>query len=84
VNWTGAVGYNPTTIAYRNPPAGTDNPNTAFDVFFGPYREQQATAQELFYDEIRWADTFSDAQPVPEPEALCTSDLLILSLCRRQ
>ena len=67
VNWTGTVGYDPGTIPYKNPPAGTDNPNSAFDVFFGPYREQQSTTQEFFFDEIRWADTFADAQPAPEP-----------------
>jgi hypothetical protein len=84
VNWTGAVGYDPTTIPYKNPPAGTDNPNTAFDVFFGPYREQQSTTQELFYDEIRWADTFVDAQPAPEPGCLCLPSLMILSSRRRR
>ena len=75
IGWTGAVGYDPTTIPYNNPPAGTANPNAAFDVFIGPYREQQSTRQQFFYDEVRWADTFAQATPVPAPEpgaaALC-------------
>ena len=66
--WTGDVGYDPTTIPYHNPPAGTDFPNTAFDVFFGPYREQQTTSQQFYFDEIRWSDTFAEATPVAAPE----------------
>ena len=51
VNWTGAVGYDPTTIPYENPPQGTANPNTKFDVFLGPYRPIQDTEQTEFFDE---------------------------------
>ena len=72
-DWTGSVGYDPTTIPYKNPPAGTSPPNSLFDVFFGPYREQQATTQTFYFDEIRWADTYADASPVPgvpEPSSL--------------
>ena len=44
VDWSGAVGYDPTTIPYKTPPVGTANPNNAFDVFFVVrYREQQST-----------------------------------------
>ena len=72
VDWTGSDAYDPSTIPYKNPPAGTDNPNSAFDVFVGPDRPQQSTEQTELFDDIRWADTFADALPVvaPEPSAL--------------
>ena len=69
VDWNGTVGYDPTTIPYKNPPAGAANPNSAFDVFFGPYREQQSTEQEFYFDEIRWADSFASALPIAAPGA---------------
>jgi len=63
ITWTGKVGYDPSTIPYNNPPAGTANPNPNFDVFYGPYRNTQDTKQQMFFDEIRFADTYSDATP---------------------
>jgi len=66
VNWTGAVGYNPSTIPYKNPPEGTADPNSKFDVFLGPYRPVQDTQQEEFWDEARWADDYADAVPIPQ------------------
>ncbi len=70
VNWTGAVGYNPTTIPYNGAPQGTANPNTKFDVFLGPYRPIQDTQQEEFFDEARWADTYADALPISQAEVV--------------
>jgi len=69
MNWTGAVGYNPSTIPY-NPPTGLSNPNQKFDVFLGPYRPTQDTQQEEFFDEARWANTYSDALPIPQAEVV--------------
>jgi hypothetical protein len=63
IAWTGKVGYDPSTIPYKNPPAGTANPNTSFDVFYSPYRNRQNTKQQMFFDEIRFADTYSEAAP---------------------
>ena len=56
VSWTGSVGYNPATIPY-NPSAGTPPPNSLFAVDIGPYRAQQATTQEFFFDEVRHGPT---------------------------
>jgi len=63
IYWTGKVGYDPSTIPYKNPPAGTPNPNNSFDVFYGPYRDRQPTQQQVFYDEIRFTDTYLEALP---------------------
>jgi hypothetical protein len=63
IYWTGKVGYDPSTIPYNNPPPGTNPPNNSFDVFYGPYRDRQTTKQQVFYDEIKFADTFSEASP---------------------
>ena len=63
ITWTGKVGYDPSTIPYKNPPAGTPNPNNAFDVFYGPYRNTQDTKQQMFFDEIKFTDTYSEALP---------------------
>ena len=81
VDWTGAVGYNPSTIPYKNPPQGTANPNTAFDVFFGPYRPTQNTEQIENFDDVRWANTLADATPVPQATVTLspTSSLSVVS-----
>lgn len=63
IAWTGKVGYDPSTIPYKNPPSGTPNPNDAFDVFYGPYRNRQNTKQQMFFDEIKFADTYTEATP---------------------
>jgi hypothetical protein len=88
--WTGSDAYDPTTIPYKNPPPGTPNPNSAFDVFIGPYRDQQNTTQRELFDEVRWADTFADATPqiiVPEPAAqvtaVCATAMWLLQWPRR-
>lgn len=65
VNWSGLVGYNPATIPYNNPPAGTNPPNSAFDVFVGPYRDEQSTQQVEYFDQMRWADSYASALPLP-------------------
>ncbi len=63
VTWTGKVGYDPSTIPYNNPPPGTSNPNQNFDVFYGPYRDRQNKKHQVFYDEVKFADTYSEAAP---------------------
>ncbi|HUB24916.1 MAG TPA: heparin lyase I family protein [Tepidisphaeraceae bacterium] len=77
VDWTGAVGYNPSTIPYKNPPEGTANPNQNFDVFIGPYRTIQDTQQQELFDDVRWANTQADATPVPQAEVVLSSGSLI-------
>jgi len=86
VNWTGAVGYDPSTIPYNNPPEGTANPNSQFDVYVGPYRPSQETEQSEVFDDIRWANDFSDALPVavPEPAALGIMPCSVLLMRRRK
>ena len=80
VDWTGAVGYNPSTIPY-NPPTGQPNPNQKFDVFFGPYRPTQSTEQIENFDDLRWANTLADATPVPQTVVTLspTSSLSVVS-----
>jgi hypothetical protein len=80
VDWTGAVGYNPSTIPY-NPPTGQPNPNQNFDVFFGPYRPTQSTEQIENFDDVRWANTLADATPVPQATVTLspTSSLSVVS-----
>jgi hypothetical protein len=63
VEWTGKVGYDPSTTPYASPPPGTPPPNQAFDVFYGPYRNTQNTRQQMFFDEIKFADTYAAAEP---------------------
>ena len=57
------VGYNPNVNPYPNPPAGTGDPNSKFDCYIGPYRDDQDTQQEEYFDQIRWGSTYSDALP---------------------
>jgi hypothetical protein len=32
-------------------------------VYYGPYRVQQETKQQMFFDEIRLTDTYAEAVP---------------------
>jgi hypothetical protein len=89
MSWTGAVGYNPSTIPYKNPPAGTADPNSAFNVYVGPYRPSQETEQSELFDDIRWASDYSDALPVAVPEpaglgAVCGGALLLRRRARKR
>ncbi len=63
ITWTGKVGYDPSTIPYKNPRAGTPHPNPKFDVFYGPYRDRQDKKHLVFFDEIKFADTYTEAAP---------------------
>jgi hypothetical protein len=63
VNWTGKVGYDPSTIPYNGAPPGTSTPNQNFNVYFGPYRARQNTKQQMFFDEIKFSDTYAEAVP---------------------
>jgi hypothetical protein len=63
VNWTGKVGYDPSTIPYNGAPVGTPTPNQNFNVYFGPYRARQNTKQQMFFDEIKFSDTYAEAVP---------------------
>ena len=63
IAWTGKVGYDPSTLPYKNPPTGTANPNSAFDVFYGPYRNRQFVRHQMFFDEIKFTDTYAEAAP---------------------
>ncbi len=58
IRWNGKIGYDP-SIALN----GQNFPNKTFDVFYGPYREQQNKKHQLFFDEIRFADTWNEANP---------------------
>jgi len=73
MNWTGAVGYNPSTIPYKNPPEGTANPSQNFNVYFGPYRPAQQSEQEELFDDVRWANDYNDAVPVPQGQVVLSS-----------
>jgi hypothetical protein len=84
VNWTGSDAYDPSTIPYKNPPEGTVSPNSAFDVFIGPYRDQQSTEQGELFDDVTWADTFANALPTPEPTTLLLTLLAIPTLLRNR
>jgi hypothetical protein len=89
MSWTGNTCYDPNTIPYNNPPAGTANPLSDFDVFIGMYRTQQNAKQQLFYDSIKWGDTFADTAALtatlPEPMSLATiASALSLVLARRR
>jgi hypothetical protein len=65
VAWTGYVGYDPnSTSAYHWGSGQTPvYPNQSFNVYYGPYRTQQETKQQMFFDEIRLTDTYSEAVP---------------------
>jgi hypothetical protein len=63
VNWTGKVGYDPSTIPYNGAPAGTSTPNHNFNVYLGPYRARQNTKPQMFFDEIKFSDTCDEAVP---------------------
>jgi hypothetical protein len=58
------VGYNPDSTGAYNFGSGTPvEPNPAMNVYFGPYRVQQETTQQFFFDEIRLTDTYTEAVP---------------------
>lgn len=58
-DWLGRVGYGD-GIVY----AGTSyTPNTNFDVFFGPYRPRQMKNLKMYFDQVRYTDTYSEANP---------------------
>jgi hypothetical protein len=63
VNWTGKVGYDPSTIPYNGAPAGTSTPNHNFNAYLGPYRARQNTKPQMFFDEIKFSDTCDEAVP---------------------
>ena len=69
ISWTGKVGYDPSTKPYAGASASTLYPNANFDVFYGPYRERQNRKHQIFYDEIKFADTYSGAALDPIPLA---------------
>ena len=74
MNWTGAVGYDPSTIPYKNPPIGTANPNSHFDVFLGPYRPIQNTEQtELISMTPVGRILIPDALPIPQAQVVLSS-----------
>ena len=67
VNWSGKVGYNPNSCPIPNLTlCGTTNyphPNANFNVYFGPYRNRQYKKQQMFFDEVRFTSTHSEAVP---------------------
>ncbi|MBO3459242.1 polysaccharide lyase [Aetokthonos hydrillicola Thurmond2011] len=58
IRWLGKIGYDP-SIALN----GKNLPNKTFDVFYGLYREQQSKKHQAFFDEIRFATTWEEANP---------------------
>ncbi len=63
VSWTGKIGYDPSTQPYANATSSTPYPNQNMDVFFGPYRNRQNTTQQLFFDDVKFTDTYDEAVP---------------------
>lgn len=86
IDWTGAVGYNPSTTPYNTNPPETEYPNNDFDVYVGPYRPSQETEQSEIFDDIRWANDYADALPVgvPEPVGVTTIAASGVLLMRRR
>jgi Polysaccharide lyase len=70
--WTGVVGYDPSGYPY-DLPTGINHPNQKFNVYFGPYRPGQDSEQEELFDDVRWANDFGDAVPVPQAEVVLNS-----------
>lgn len=58
-NWTGKVGYTPSSYSSSAVPGTTDG--TSVEV--GLYQTDTDTNHKLFLDELRYADTFAEAQP---------------------
>ncbi|WP_176472987.1 heparin lyase I family protein [Sphingomonas lenta] len=58
-NWTGKVGYTPSSYSSTAVPGTTDG--TSVEV--GIYQTDTDTNHKLFIDELRYADTFAEAQP---------------------
>jgi hypothetical protein len=63
IYWIGKVGYDPATKPYTGDTSGISYPNLNFDVFYGPYRDRQNKKHQVFYDEIKFASTYSEAAP---------------------
>jgi hypothetical protein len=63
VSWVGKVGYDPATKPYTGDTSGIAYPNLKFDVFYGPYRDRQNRKHQVFFDEVKFADTYAEAAP---------------------
>lgn len=59
VDWFGRVGY-ANGIVYAG---NSYTPNAKFDTFFGPYRPCQLANIKMYYDQVRYATTYSAANP---------------------
>jgi len=59
LDWFGRAGYADGIIYAGNP----YTPNTNFDTFFGPYRPCQLANIKMYYDQVRYATTYSAANP---------------------
>ena len=58
-DWVGRAGYS-NGIVY----AGVaQTPNANFDAFFGPYRPCQQVGVKMWFDQIKYAGTYNDADP---------------------
>ena len=61
--WKGKLGYDPSGKPYKGATKDTLHPNKQFDVFYGPYRARQNRQHQMFFDEIKFGDTYADAAP---------------------
>lgn len=59
VRWFGRVGYANGIVYAGNP----YTPNAKFDAFFGPYRACQNANIKMYYDQVKYATTYSAADP---------------------
>jgi len=62
VSWKGKVGYDPKGDPYAKPTGR--HPNTGLDIHMGPYGGRQTETRQVYYDDIRFGDSYAAVAPV--------------------
>lgn len=65
VSWKGRVGYDPKADPYVSPTG--HHPNTGIDIHMGPYGGRQTATRQVYYDDIRFGDSYADVAPASQP-----------------